>query len=107
MSGDAYHVYVDAKPNEDLRGNDVGHRLCVVGVGTTSCFEGVRGPDLPWLKQYKESESLEESIFIATSLLHEIKTHNFHHLFFVGVSSLYGTVARNGRGFIDPPPELQ
>ena len=83
---DTYYFLVDSKPDEIVKPDQPNTSFCTAFVSTSSSYRGVRESDLPWLKQYKESESLEESNYIAKQLRIQILKDNFFNVFGVGPS---------------------
>ena len=97
---DTYYILVDSKPAEVIDPNKFDTIFCTAFVSTASCFRGVKSADLPWFKQYKECESLEESIFVIDNLRILILEQNFLDLYVWILSSKYSDIDRNGLNFL-------
>jgi len=97
---DKYYILVDSKPDEIVDNTNPNTIFCTAFVNTASCINGVKNPDLPWFKQYKECESLEESKFVLQKLIGEITNGNFQDLYIWIWSSRFSTIDRNGMAFL-------
>lgn len=97
---DKYYILVDSKPDETVDSAKPNTIFCTAFVNTASCINGVKNPDLPWFKQYKECESLEESKSVLQKLIEEIMNGNFQDLYIWVLSSHYLTIDRNGMAFL-------
>ncbi|MEM7208224.1 MAG: hypothetical protein AAF434_10390 [Pseudomonadota bacterium] len=97
---DKYYILVDSKPDETVDNTKPDTIFCTAFVNTASCINGVRNPDLPWLKQYKECKSLEESKSVLQKLIGEIMNGNFQDLYIWILSSHFSTIDRNGMTFL-------
>lgn len=98
---DAYYFLVDSKPDEVVDDLNPDTVFSTVFVDTPSCFNGVRVADFPWLKQYKESGSLDESKDIVKRLATEIfENNNFKDLHVIVMSSSFEAIGRNGMAFL-------
>jgi len=97
---DAYYSFVDGKPSEDVDSNPKETIYCLVFISTIGFTHGVKKPELRWLKQYKESESLKESRDIAQKLLDEIKSGQFPDLYVWVLATSYAGIDRNGMAFL-------
>ena len=96
-----YYLMVDSKPAEVIDPDNLDRIFCTAFVNTSSCFRGVRNADLPWFKQYKECESLEESISVVENLKAEILNDNFFNLYVWVLSSKLATIEKNGTNFLE------
>ena len=97
---DKYYILVDSKPDETVDETKPNTIFCTAFVNTASCINGVKNPDLPWFKQYKECESLEESMSVLQKLIGEIMNGNFQDLYIWILSSHFSTIGRNGMAFL-------
>ena len=97
---DCFYFLVDSKPDEMVQSGSPHTVFCTAFVSTASCFKGVVRADLPWLKEYKNSESLVESIDIVEQLVLEIIKGNFCDLHAWVLSSRFGTIDSNGLRFL-------
>jgi len=95
-----YYVLVDSKPDEVVDPKNPNRIFCTAFVNTSSCFQGVREPDLPWLKQYKECDTLEESLYVINELTKTILRDNFFNLYVWVLSSPFLAIDRNGTNFL-------
>ena len=94
---DTFPIFVDGKPEEDINSSTLGTTYCMVFMSSGSNVLGVGESDLPWLRQYKFSESLEESIEIVDrleSLFADPK--QFHDLFFWVLSATVEGISSYG-----------
>jgi hypothetical protein len=99
--GDAtYYILVDSKPAEVVDNTKPDTVFCTAFVSTASCINGVRRSDLHWFKQYKECETLEESMSVLEQLRLEILNDNFQELYVWIVSSKFSTININGAEFL-------
>lgn len=96
-----YYILVDSKPAEVIDPNKPDVIFCTAFVNTSSCIHGVRNPDLPWFKQYKECTSLDESKSVLEKLRIEILNENFHDFYVWVQSSAYSTIDKNGMNFLE------
>lgn len=96
-----YYVLVDSKPDEVIDPKKPDTIFCTAFVNTASCFLGVKNPDLPWFKQYKECETLIESMIVLERLKAEIVGGNFHDFFVWVWSAKFSTIDRNGMNFLE------
>ncbi len=97
---DKYYILVDSKPDETVDNTKPNTIFCTAFVNTASCINGVKNSDLPWFKQYKECESLEESKSVLQKLIGEVMNRNFQDLYIWILSSHYSTINRNGMTFL-------
>ncbi len=97
---DTYYFIVDSKPAETVDNKKPNTIFCSAFVSTSSCINGVKNSDLPWFKQYKECESLEESKSVVKKLIVEIMNGNFQNLYVWILSSKFSTINRNGMTFL-------
>lgn len=97
---DTYYLLVDSKPAEVVDASKPNTIFCTAFVNTASCINGVKNPDLPWFKQYKECESLDESKYVVNNLINEINNNNFQDLYVWILSSHFSTIDKNGLGFL-------
>jgi len=97
---DKYYILVDSKPDETVDNTKPDTIFCTAFVNTASCINGVKNSDLPWLKQYKECQSLEESKSVLQKLIGEIMNGNFQDLYIWILSSHFSTINRNGMAFL-------
>lgn len=97
---ECFYFFADAKPDETVDLAQPDTNFCIGFFSTSSSFKGAKNADLPWLKQYKESESLEESIHIVKKLFRVILDGNFQDPYIWVMSSKYSTIDRNGTNFL-------
>lgn len=97
---DKYYILVDSKPDETVDNTKPNTIFCTAFVNTASCINGVKNSDLPWFKQYKECESLEESKSVLQKLIGEVMNGNFQDLYIWILSSHYSTINRNGMALL-------
>lgn len=100
LNRDAYYFLVDSKPAEVVDISKPNTIFCTAFVDTASSVLGVKNADLPWLKQYKECDSLLESIDVVTRLTQEIQNNSFHDLFVFVMSSTFASIDQNGMEFL-------
>lgn len=98
---DKYYFVVDSKPDEVVDESKPDTIFCTAFVNTASCINGVKRPDLPWFKQYKECESLEESKDVLKRLIREFMNGNFQDFYVWVLSSKFSTIDRNGMEFLE------
>ena len=97
---DTYYILVDSKPDETVDTTKPDTIFCTAFVNTASCINGVKNADLPWFKQYKECESLEESKSVLQKLIQEVMNGNFQDLYVWVLSSHFSTIEKNGLEFL-------
>ena len=97
---DTYYILVDSKPAETVDNTMPDTIFCTAFVNTASCINGVKNSDLPWFKQYKECESLEESKTVLQKLINEVMNANFQDLYVWILSSHFSTIDKNGLEFL-------
>jgi len=95
-----YYVLVDSKPEEVVDVDNPNKVFCTAYVDTASCILGVKNANLPWLKQYKDCKTLDESIQVIDKLTNEITNGNFHQLKVFTMSAKFSTIDRNGHEFL-------
>lgn len=98
---DTYYILVDSKPAETVDKTKPDTIFCTAFVNTASCINGAKNPDLPWFKQYKECESLEESRDVLRRLINEVMNVNFQDLYIWILSSHFSTIDKNGLEFLE------
>lgn len=96
-----YYILVDGKPDEIVKPSSPNVSFCLVFVATGSAVNGVRQSDLPWLKQYKECSSLEESLEVLNKLhLQIVVEDNFQELEVKVLHANYSSIDSNATGFL-------
>jgi len=95
-----YYFIVDSKPAETVDNTKPDTTFCTAFVSTSSCINGAKESDLPWFKQYKECESLEESRDVVKKLIGLIMNGNFQNLYTWILSSKFSTIDKNGMAFL-------
>lgn len=95
-----YYFLVDSKPAETVDLTKPDRIFCTAFVDTSSSIQGVINSDLPWFKEAKNCETLEESLEVLKKLKYEIINNNFFDLKVTIIASTFATIDKNTTVFL-------